>query len=80
MQVCGEHKESKILSYGYFASPFAQDEDLTEIQPNAKGLTGAYACLANNFIMVIIKSKWFSVHILVSNIAFRKESCQTVLS
>ncbi|XP_027329576.1 histone deacetylase 15 isoform X1 [Abrus precatorius] len=38
-EICGEHKDSKILNYGFFASPFAQDEDLTEIQANnVKGL------------------------------------------
>lgn len=48
MQICGEHKDSKILSLGFFASPLAQDENLTEVQGIAKGLKGVYACLANN--------------------------------
>ncbi|KAJ1394695.1 Zinc finger, RanBP2-type [Sesbania bispinosa] len=38
--ICREHKDSKILSCGFFASPFAQDEDLPEVQPNTKGLKG----------------------------------------
>lgn len=37
-QICGEHKDSKILSRGHFASPFAQDEDPDEIQPSIKKL------------------------------------------
>ncbi|RDX66386.1 Histone deacetylase 15, partial [Mucuna pruriens] len=36
--ICEEHRDSKILSQGFFASPFAQDEDLAEVQGNAKGL------------------------------------------
>ncbi|MCH89939.1 histone deacetylase 15-like, partial [Trifolium medium] len=43
-RICGEHKDSKILSLGHFASPFAPDEDLNEIQPTIKGLRGEYAC------------------------------------
>ncbi|CAJ2634891.1 unnamed protein product [Trifolium pratense] len=37
-RICGEHKDSKILSLGHFASPFAPDEDLNEIRPTIKGL------------------------------------------
>ncbi|WJX95700.1 Histone deacetylase 15, variant 2 [Trifolium repens] len=37
-RICGEHKDSKILSLGHFASPFAQDEDLNGIHPSIKGL------------------------------------------
>ncbi|CAL5198538.1 unnamed protein product [Lathyrus oleraceus] len=35
---CGEHKDSKILSLGHFASPFAQDGGLNEIQPSIKAM------------------------------------------
>ncbi|KAF7806328.1 histone deacetylase 15 isoform X1 [Senna tora] len=36
--ICGEHRDSKILSYGFFASPFAEDKDLTEVNPKIEGL------------------------------------------
>ncbi|KAG2407864.1 Histone deacetylase [Vigna angularis] len=38
--ICGEHRESKILSHGFFASPLAQDDDLIEVQGDIKGLKG----------------------------------------
>ncbi|CAJ1944360.1 unnamed protein product [Sphenostylis stenocarpa] len=38
--ICGEHRESKILSHGFFASPLAQDEDLIEVQGDVKRLKG----------------------------------------
>ncbi|XP_019463317.1 PREDICTED: LOW QUALITY PROTEIN: histone deacetylase 15-like [Lupinus angustifolius] len=36
--ICGEHKDSKILTCGFFASPCAEEVGLTEVQPT-KGLT-----------------------------------------
>lgn len=30
MQICGEHKDSGILRFGYFASPFLPKGDITE--------------------------------------------------
>ncbi|KAK7265018.1 hypothetical protein RJT34_32634 [Clitoria ternatea] len=48
--ICGEHKDSRILSYGFFASPFALDENLTEVQANVKGLkdVGSKESVASN--------------------------------
>ncbi|KAG5039329.1 hypothetical protein JHK82_011484 [Glycine max] len=48
--ICGEHKDSKILSLGFFASPLAQDEDLTEVQGIVKGLkdVGSQESVANS--------------------------------
>ncbi|KAE9601862.1 hypothetical protein Lal_00040803 [Lupinus albus] len=37
--VCGEHKDSKILTCGFFASPSAEEDCLTEVQPKTKGPT-----------------------------------------
>ncbi|XP_054821855.1 histone deacetylase 15 isoform X2 [Prosopis cineraria] len=34
--ICGEHRDSKILSYGFFASPYAEDSNLTEAKPKMK--------------------------------------------
>ncbi|XP_061362153.1 histone deacetylase 15 isoform X3 [Gastrolobium bilobum] len=47
--ICGEHQDSKILSHGFFASPFAEDEDTAEVQPNIKGLRAANSCTAIGF-------------------------------
>ncbi|XP_028208611.1 histone deacetylase 15 isoform X3 [Glycine soja] len=48
--ICGEHTDSKILSHGFFASPLAQDENLTEVQGIAKGLkdVGSQELVANS--------------------------------
>ncbi|QCD79017.1 hypothetical protein DEO72_LG1g2654 [Vigna unguiculata] len=48
--ICGEHRESKILSHGFFASPLAQDEDLIEVQGDVKGLkdVGSQKSVANS--------------------------------
>lgn len=82
MQLCREHRDSRIVSHGFFASPFAEDEDLTEVQGNVKGLKGVYGCLANNSMMVVIESKWFSIYCFGTrnNIGISKESRQTVVS
>ncbi|XP_057416013.1 histone deacetylase 15 isoform X2 [Lotus japonicus] len=37
--ICGEHKDSKIVSRGFFASPFAQDDDSAVVQSNAKDVS-----------------------------------------
>ncbi|KAI4344053.1 hypothetical protein L6164_011327 [Bauhinia variegata] len=34
--ICGEHKDSKILSYGFFASPFAEEMDTPEVESITK--------------------------------------------
>ncbi|KAK7388767.1 hypothetical protein VNO78_23594 [Psophocarpus tetragonolobus] len=48
--ICGEHRDSKILSCGFFASPLAQDEDLMEVQGNVNGLkdVGSQESVANS--------------------------------
>ncbi|KOM33099.1 hypothetical protein LR48_Vigan01g265500 [Vigna angularis] len=48
--ICGEHRESKILSHGFFASPLAQDDDLIEVQGDIKGLkdVGSQKSVANS--------------------------------
>ncbi|ESW27132.1 hypothetical protein PHAVU_003G176700 [Phaseolus vulgaris] len=48
--ICGEHRESKILSHGFFASPLAQDEDLIEVHGDVKGLkdVGSQESVANS--------------------------------
>ncbi|XP_061362152.1 histone deacetylase 15 isoform X2 [Gastrolobium bilobum] len=46
--ICGEHQDSKILSHGFFASPFAEDEDTAEVQPNIKGLRGRVSLIINS--------------------------------
>ncbi|KAL2338300.1 hypothetical protein Fmac_012746 [Flemingia macrophylla] len=51
-QICGEHKDSKILSYGFYASPFAQDEDLIEVQENIKGLKDVGSQVANSLTAI----------------------------
>jgi len=65
MQICGEHRESKILSHGFFASPLAQDEDLIEVHGDVKGLKGVYAYLANKSVMIIIESKCCLLYMLL---------------
>ncbi|XP_015584442.1 histone deacetylase 15 isoform X1 [Ricinus communis] len=35
--ICGEHKESGILKYGFFASPILEDTGLIEIETETKG-------------------------------------------
>ncbi|XP_015944226.1 histone deacetylase 15 [Arachis duranensis] len=37
--ICGEHKDSKIVNFGFFASSLADDDDLNGVQPKIKGLT-----------------------------------------
>lgn len=37
MQICGEHKESGILRHGYFASPFLQDAQLSQVELELDG-------------------------------------------
>ncbi|CAL0325736.1 unnamed protein product [Lupinus luteus] len=44
---CGEHKDSKILTCGFFASPSTEEDSVTEVQPT-KRLTGLQ--LADHFV------------------------------
>ncbi|XP_028753868.1 histone deacetylase 15 isoform X3 [Neltuma alba] len=46
--ICGEHRDSKILSYGFFASPYAEDNDLTEAKPKIKEEVGTQDVAASS--------------------------------
>ncbi|KAH0880414.1 hypothetical protein HID58_067808 [Brassica napus] len=47
--ICGEHKESGILRYGYLASPFFKDTGLTEVEEKCGGSSSATSSTAVGF-------------------------------
>ncbi|WVZ11893.1 hypothetical protein V8G54_016423 [Vigna mungo] len=54
--ICGEHRESKILSLGFFASPLAQDDDLIEVQGDVKRLKDDVGCNSLGFIVITFET------------------------